>query len=74
MVHAKLPTFAGYTREAASDDAAKYSGHSGRFDMCTAASGAGIAIEAVAFRALPLCLKKRAQCCTAVEGESVPMH
>jgi len=34
---------AGYTREAASDDAAKYSGHSGLVGMFTAASEAGIA-------------------------------
>jgi hypothetical protein len=38
----------GYTHEAASDEAAKYSGHSGRVGMYTAASEAGIAIEAVA--------------------------
>jgi len=38
----------GYTREAASAEAAKYSGHSGRVGMYTAASEAGIAIEAVA--------------------------
>jgi len=38
----------GYTREAASTEAARYSGHSGRVGMYTAASEAGIAIEAVA--------------------------
>jgi integrase len=38
----------GYTREAANAEAAKYSGHSGRVGMYTAASEAGIAIEAVA--------------------------
>jgi len=38
----------GYTPEAATAAAAKYSGHSGRVGMYTAASEAGIAIEAVA--------------------------
>jgi hypothetical protein len=38
----------GYTREAANAEAAKYSGHSGRVGMYTAASEPGIAIEAVA--------------------------
>ena len=38
----------GYAREAASDEASKYSGHSGRIGMYTVASEAGIAIEAVA--------------------------
>jgi integrase len=38
----------GYTREAANAEAGKYSGHSGRVGMYTAASEAGIAIEAVA--------------------------
>ena len=38
----------GYTSEAASDEAVKYSGHIGRVGMYTAASEAGIAIEAVA--------------------------
>ena len=38
----------GYIHEAASDEAANYSGHSGRVGMYTAASEAGIAIEAVA--------------------------
>ena len=37
----------GYTREAASDEAAKYSGHSGRVGMYTT-SVAGISIEALA--------------------------
>jgi len=37
-----------YTREAASDEAARYSGHSGRVGMYTAPSEAGIAMEAVA--------------------------
>jgi site-specific recombinase XerD len=41
----------GYTAEAASDAAAKYSGHSGRVGMYTAASEAGVAIEAVAMLA-----------------------
>jgi hypothetical protein len=39
---------AGYTPEAAAATAAKYSGHSGRVGMYTAASEAGVAIEAVA--------------------------
>ena len=38
----------GYTPEAAAKEAAKYSGHSGRVGMYTAASEAGVAIEAVA--------------------------
>jgi hypothetical protein len=38
----------GYAREAANAEAAKYSGHSGRVGMYTAASEAGVAIEAVA--------------------------
>jgi hypothetical protein len=38
----------GYTRDAASTEAAKFSGHSGRVGMYTAASEAGIAIDAVA--------------------------
>jgi integrase len=38
----------GYTPEAATEEAAKFSGHSGRTGMYTAASEAGIAIEAVA--------------------------
>jgi site-specific recombinase XerC len=38
----------GYTREAAAKEAKRYSGHSGRVGMYTAASEAGIAIEAVA--------------------------
>jgi integrase len=38
----------GYTGEAANTAATKYSGHSGRVGMYTAASEAGIAIEAVA--------------------------
>ena len=45
---ARYPETCGYTREAASAEAAKYSGHSGRVGMYTAASEAGIAIEAVA--------------------------
>jgi hypothetical protein len=38
----------GYTPEAAAKEAAKYSGHSGRVGMYTAASEAGVAIDAVA--------------------------
>ena len=38
----------GYTREAAEDEAKKFSGHSGRVGMYTAASDAGVPIEAVA--------------------------
>jgi integrase len=38
----------GYTREAATAAAARYSGHSGRVGMYTAASECGVAIEAVA--------------------------
>jgi site-specific recombinase XerC len=38
----------GYTPEAAAMEAAKYSGHSGRVGMYTAASEAGVAIDAVA--------------------------
>jgi hypothetical protein len=42
----------GYTPEGAAAAAAKYSGHSGRVGMYTAASEAGVAIEAVAALAL----------------------
>jgi len=45
---ARIARYCGYTREAANAEAAKYSGHSGRVGMYTAASEAGIAIEAVA--------------------------
>ena len=38
----------GYHRSAALAEAEKYSGHSGRVGMYTAASEAGVAIEAVA--------------------------
>ena len=38
----------GYTREAAEEEAKKFSGHSGRVGMYTAASEAGVPIEAVA--------------------------
>jgi len=38
----------GYTRDAAEAEASKFSGHSGRVGLYTAASEAGIAIEAVA--------------------------
>ena len=38
----------GYTRSAAEDEAKKFSGHSGRVGMYTAASEAGVPIEAVA--------------------------
>ena len=38
----------GYTPEAAVTEAAKYSGHGGRVGMYTAASEAGVAIDAVA--------------------------
>ena len=38
----------GYTPEAAAKEAAKYSRHSGRVGMYTAASEAGVAIDAVA--------------------------
>jgi hypothetical protein len=38
----------GYTPEAAAKEAAKYSGHSGRVGMYTAASEAGVDIDAVA--------------------------
>src|SRR5215471_2410324 len=45
---ARIARYCGYTREAANAEAAKYSGHSGRVGVYTAASEAGIAIEAVA--------------------------
>jgi hypothetical protein len=41
----------GYTAEAAAAEAARFSGHSGRVGMYTAASEAGVAIEAVAAQA-----------------------
>ena len=42
---ARIARYCGYTREAANAEAAKYSGHSGRVGMYTAASEAGIPLR-----------------------------
>jgi site-specific recombinase XerC len=58
----------GYTPEAAAKEAARYSGHSGRVGMYTAASEAGVAIEAVA----ELARQQIAPRCAEIRSQSRP--